>query len=172
MHKLIIFTSIIGIATASPLVSTAQDVSTAISASATVGAKTSGKTYTVSTKGDRRDSAQDVFDEALYKAAKKTLRKDFEWFRIIDKETEKETERTRGERAGFETRYERVPVRSCGLLGCTTSSQSYRTTEFNSGTPDRKETTYSVDLEFEMGVGTPPNSKNVYNARIVKNSYK
>lgn len=133
--------------------------------------ETTSKTYSASAEGDRNDSAQEVFDKAIYKAAKKTLKEDYTWFQIIDRETEKETTRTE-DRPGFETRYERVPVQSCGLLGCRTTTRTYRRDTFDVGGADRVETRYAVDIEFVMGRGATPPQGDVYDAAMVKRSYR
>ncbi|RKQ69615.1 hypothetical protein DES40_2418 [Litorimonas taeanensis] len=130
-----------------------------------------GKTYEVSVDGDRNDTAQDVYDEALHKAARKTLDKGYDWFRVIERDTEKEI--TRGDNdARFETRYERVPVQSCGLLGCRTVNRTYRRDSFDTGFPERDETRYSVEIEFEVGTGQAPASGDVYDAKMVRRSFR
>lgn len=173
MHKLVMTTALTAtLAISAPALA---QTSATMAAEVTLGAQsqtfTSDRTYEVEVDGNRRDSRQDVFEEALYKAAKKTLKKDYEWFRVVDKETEKDTVRTESRneaRAGFE----REPVRRCGLLGCTTE---YRTTYrggFDSSFPEREDTIYTVILEYEMGAGPAPVSDNVYDARDTKRKYR
>lgn len=132
---------------------------------------TSNRTYEVEVDGGRRDSRTEVFEKALYKAAKKTLKKDHEWFRVLEKETEKDTVRTEA-RSGARAGFEREPVRRCGLLGCRTE---YRTTYrggFDSSFPEREDTVYTVILEYEMGSGPVAASDNVYDARRAKKKYR
>ena len=131
----------------------------------------SDETYEVTVEGKRGDSLDEVMDKALYKAAKKTLGKDYEWFRVIERETEKDTTetRTRGSVSGG---FEAVPERRCGLLGCMTTTRTYYRGGIRSDFPDRKDTEYTVTLEYEMGAGYVEDSRNVYDARIVKNSYR
>ena len=101
--------------------------------------------------------------------AVKTLRNDYDWFRIIDRETSKETTKTES-RSGFSARYERIPEKRCGLLGCTTTYRDHYRGGFESNFPDHEDTVYTVTLEFEMGTGTYANARNVYEARSIRNS--
>jgi len=178
MRKIMMTTVLVaGFACVSPALAQSSDAEANVDVSAEiiVGSPgqtiTSNRTYEVEVDGGRRDSRSEVFDKALYKAAKKTLKKDHEWFRIIDKETEKETTRTES-RSGASVGFEREPVRRCGLLGCTTE---YRTTQrgrFDSGFPEREDTVYTVILEYEMGSGPVAKSDNVYDARKAKKKYR
>lgn len=137
--------------------------------------RTSNRTYTVEVRGDRRDGRDAVRKDALYKAAKETLKKDYDWFRVINQETDTEvkevsTRNSNRASAGFE----REPVRSCGLLGCKTE---YRTTYSARSDPferdrferDREETRYTVRLDYIMGTGPVQDIEAVYDARRVKN---
>lgn len=147
----------------------------AFSASADDGSasleRISPDTFSVMIDGDKNDDRQDVYEEALYKAAKKTLKYDYDWFRVIDRESDKETvtERTRSAVVG---RYDRVPERRCGLLGCKTYYRSYYSGGFSTPSQERERTLYSVSLDFEMGVGPVEDTENVYDARVVKKKYK
>jgi len=125
----------------------------------------------VTVEGKKRDSRNEVMDEALYKAARKTLKNDYDWFRILDREIEKETEVTR-RGSGFSGSYERVPERSCGLLGCTTRYRTEYNNEFNVRMNEREDTVYTITLEYQMGTGPTRGDTDVYDARIVKNSFK
>ncbi len=135
--------------------------------------RVSERTYDVTAEGDHFDSRSEVFDEALYKAARKTLNKDYEWFRVLDRDTDRETVYTNRDRGStFEARYERVPVRRCGLLACSTTYESRKSGHVEYRTPERAETRYSVTLEFEMGDGPAPEGPSVYDASLIKRSYR
>ncbi len=171
----IILTTALTAAMALPMMSTAAAQSVSIDAEAKVGysqpERVSRKVYEVTVDGDRRDSQKDVFEEALYKAAKKTIKNDYDWFRIVDRETERETVRTKN-RSSMSGHYERVPERQCGLLGCTTTYRTHYRGDIGSEFPDREDTVYSVTLEFEMGSGAFKNGDGLYDARSVKSTYK
>ncbi|RKQ69616.1 hypothetical protein DES40_2419 [Litorimonas taeanensis] len=132
----------------------------------------SDRVYDVRAEGNRRDSRDDVIDEALYKAAQKTLNKDYDWFRVLDRDTDRETVYSDRGGSSFEARYERVPVQRCGLLACSTSYETQRSGYIEARSPERRETRYSVTLEFEMGTGPMPRSGEVYDARLVRRSYR
>ncbi len=127
--------------------------------------RTSTKTYEVSAKGNKYDGRDKVFDDALYKAAKKTLKNDYDWFRVIDREyeTEKTTSSNR-----FRESVRRVPERRCGLLGCSTTYRTDYHSDIRSGFYDRDEIKHSVRIEYIMGIGPVEDIKNVYDARDIK----
>jgi len=133
--------------------------------------RVSTKTYQVSVDGKRRDNKSDVLDKALYKAAKKTLDKDYDWFRVVNRDTE--TIETRGRNnSGFSTTYERAPQRNCGLLGCSTTYETQSRSRFEADLSSRDETRHNITIEYEMGIGEVEDNEDVYDARIVKNSYR
>jgi|GEM_PF-1529257 len=157
-----------------------SEVNGSISAHATIGTSSSYnpqtervslRTYDVKVRGDRRDSRDEVMDKALYKAAKETLSKDYDWFRVIDSDTEEVTVETR-DRSRASAGFERRPVRSCGLLSCSTSYETSYRGGFETRDRVREESTYTVRLEYEMGTGSVQDRDRVYDARIVKSSYR
>jgi len=133
---------------------------------------TAGRTFSVTVDGDRRDSRDEVYEEALYLAAKKTDRNDFEWFRVINKETDRETTKTRDRGSRAEAGFERAPVRRCGLLGCKTEYRTQYRGGFGTDFPEREDTLYSVTLDFEMGVGPATDGGRIYYADEIKRDYR
>lgn len=135
--------------------------------------KTASKTHVSATSlkvkvnGSQKDSRHEVMEKALYKAAKVTLDANDRWFRVVNSEVETETSYA-DDRNGFEARYDRTPVRRCGLLGCTTEYRSRPTTSFSARASKDKVTTYSVILSFETGTGPKPKDKDAYIASDVK----
>ena len=154
-----------------PALADSANASLSVSHNSNQAERVSIKTYTISVDGKRRDSRSDVMDEALYEAALETEDRGYDWFRVVQRDTDRNTESVRGNSrasAGFE----RVPTRSCGLLGCSTSYRTEYRGGFETSNLDREETTYSVTLRYQMGTGTPSNTSDVYDARIVQNSYR
>jgi len=133
--------------------------------------RVSPRLYSITVNGDGNDSKEKVLNKALYKASKKTLKYDYDWFRIVENETEKERviyrDRSRAQ-AGFET----VPERHCGLLGCTTRTRTHYSGHIGTNWPDKKDEVYSITLEFEMGIGRIADYENVYDARKTKRDLK
>ncbi len=173
MRKTLLIAAVLAAGTSFPAISVAADarVEARISTEAPVNRRTSDRTFDVKVKGARNDGRSDVYDEALYKAARKTRKKDYDWFRVIDSEIERDTRRTSRER-GFETEFERTPYRSCGLLTCRTEYRSERRTTVEFDFDDREESRYTVELEFEAGWGTMPAGPDVYDARLVERDYR
>lgn len=126
---------------------------------------------TVRARGGRNDNRREVYEDALYKAAKKTRKEDYDWFRIIESHIEREVRRD-DDRGGFETRYERVPYARCGLLTCQTGYRTERRTDFSADFGGREETRFEVELSFEMGWGAMPTNGDVYDARATKARFK
>lgn len=52
--------------------------------------RVSAKTYEVNVRGNSYDDRDEVLEDALRKAAKKTIKNDYDWFRVIDREIETE----------------------------------------------------------------------------------
>lgn len=173
MRKTIICAALMAGGTSIPTLATATDVSVnaRVSSTAPVERRISDRTYDVKVRGDRNDSRSDVYDEALYKAARKTRKKDYDWFRVIDSEVERETRITDSE-SGFEAGYERVPYQSCGLLTCRTEYRTETRSRLTIDAPEREESRYTVELEFEAGWGSMPRGGEVYDARRVENEYR
>lgn len=168
MLKTVFCTAILAAGTSMTSLAWASDVKVSASASINSPAdqRVSDRVYDVRVKGDRNDTRNEVYDEALYKAAKKTRKKDYDWFRVIDSDIERET-RIRDSQSGFEAEYERVPYRSCGLLTCKTEYRTERSTTIRIDADDREETRYVVDLDFQMGWGPMPRDGEVYDARAL-----
>lgn len=166
-----ITTLLIGSAMPAALFASDIKVTAQTSVNASVQQRVADRTYEVTAKGDRNDSRSEVYDEALYKAAKKTRKEDFDWFRVVDSEIEKET-RIRDSESSFEAGYDRVPYRSCGLLTCRTEYRTERRTNVTIDLDDREESRYEVELEFEVGWGPMPSSGEVYDARLTINQYR
>lgn len=82
--------------------------------------------WRVSYTGDERQSAAEVRDLALRRAAELTLQQGADWFETVGEETTSDTDtKTRFEDRGFET--DTVYERDCGLLGCTTRARPITT---------------------------------------------
>jgi len=132
---------------------------------------TTHRVFDVTVEGGRNDSRSEVMEKALYKAAKSTLKKDFEWFRVVERDTDKEIHTTRS-RGSATPGFSRVPERHCGLLGCSTNYRTHYRGGFDTTTDERVDARYSVTLEYQMGIGPVKKTDDVYNAKIVKNAYK
>ena len=129
---------------------------------------TSAREYTVFAEGSRRDSRDDVYDEALYKASAKTLREGFDWFRIVDSDIDRETVRSDGRASRIRGGFERTPVKRCGLLGCTTRYETNYRSEVETSFPERRDRVYEVTLDFVMGTGPVYEGGKVHFARNIK----
>ncbi|MCI4644093.1 MAG: hypothetical protein MRY64_04860 [Hyphomonadaceae bacterium] len=119
--------------------------------------------YRVSYTGDLNDSAQDVRDRALLRAAELTLENGGDWFEITSASTNEDTEtRTRFEDRGFET--ESRIVRDCGLLGCTSTVRPV-TTYGGVDQVEETSTVYDHSMEILIHSGLKPlDNPNAYEA--------
>ena len=173
MRKTVLTAAILAAASSVPTQSTATEVqlSASVATEAPIARRTADRTYDVKVRGGRNDSRSEVYDEALYKAARKTRKKDYDWFRVIDSEIERETRVTDNE-SGFEAGYERVPYKSCGLLTCRTEYRTERRSSLTVDIGEREESRYTVELEYEMGWGSMPVNGEAYDARRVERDYR
>ncbi len=131
--------------------------------------KISENRYRVNFNGNRSTSLEDTRDYALLRAAQLTLEHDYEWFRIVDRETSTTESREPHSEIGYERAY--YVQDSCGLLTCTRSVRpaTFTHMEFDASRP---ETRHSQSIEILMGKGTPPEDGDFYNARdVVKSIY-
>lgn len=133
--------------------------------------RVSPRVFSVTVDGDKNDSREEVIEKALYKAAKKTLKYDYDWFRVV--ETDVERERVRKARSGgFEGGFETRPVRQCGLLGCSTTHRTSYRADVSSDRFERSRVYYSAVMEFEMGTGRVQKPGEIYDARHAKREFK
>jgi len=124
--------------------------------------------YRVSYSGGRTDTAAEVKDLALLRAAELTMLEDFDWFRIVDRETVKNVE----DRASREiaVRQPQRVTRDCGLLGCTSSVEpGYSGVGIASTQRDQR---YETTLEIRMGKGEISDPSSIYNARELYKNLK
>ncbi|GHA81264.1 hypothetical protein GCM10009069_00270 [Algimonas arctica] len=173
MRTTLLTMAILAAGTSIPALSMATDVTVKAGASieAPITRRTADRTFDVKVRGKRDESRSEVYDEALYEAARKTRKKDYDWFRIVESEIDSDTRRTDNE-SGFEAGYERVPYKSCGLLTCRTEYRTERRTSVSIDFDDREETRYTVKLEFEAGWGSMPIDGETYDARRVERDYR
>ena len=156
-NNLFLFTALIGFMALAPQTAIAN----------TPYERVSTKTYEVNVRGNSYDDRDEVLKDALRKAAKKTIKNDYDWFRVINREIESEEKAISNSYHGS---VERVPERRCGLLGCTTTYSTQTRNDFRASFNDRESVRHSIRLEYVMGIGPVKDSKNVYDARDVKAS--
>lgn len=122
-----------------------------------------GNRYRVSYTGDSNDSAEQVRDRALLRAAELTLEQGGDWFEVTNSTTSEDSDiRTRFEQRGFETEH-RI-VRECGLLGCT-SRVTPVTTYGGTERVEEISTAYDHTMEIIIHSGAKPvDNPNAYEA--------
>ena len=129
------------------------------------------QTHSITVDGSRNDDRSDVMDEALYEAALATLDGNHTWFRVIKTEVDREVKQTRAN-SSISSSYERVPVQSCSLLGCSTQYQTRFKGSSDIGTSNRESVQYTVNLKYQMLQGDLDYDEGLYNASIVKRTYE
>ena len=124
--------------------------------------------YRIAYNGGRTAGPHTTRDYALLRAAELTLQEGYDWFRIVDRETE--TVRRDGHDAGFAFERTYYVERRCGLVSCTQSVRPWTYSRVNFDTaPD--ETRYSHVLEIVMGKGELPSEDgDYYDAQSVAKS--
>lgn len=116
--------------------------------------------YRVNYNGDRSTTSEEVKDMALLRAAELTKLNDYDWFRVEDRESTAESSDRSQVATGVSTG--RDVYRSCGLLGCTTTSSPAYSAIAITTAPGRE--VYSTSIEIVMGAGEVEDKTSVYNA--------
>jgi hypothetical protein len=111
-----------------------------------------------------------AIDYAMLRAAELTIEKGYDWFEIVDRQTD-ETHKNMPSSTSFGASQNRTIERDCGLLGCRTRmSEPYNSVIIGAGVGDRDRSDVDVMLEIKMGKGVRPDVKQVYAVNtLVKN---
>jgi hypothetical protein len=118
--------------------------------------------YRVSYTGDRHQTAAEVQNLALLRAAELTMEKGGDWFEVVSADTDKDVDvRERFAGRGYTTGT--AYSRDCGLLGCTT--RAHPVTVAHDDYVAEEEIVYDHALEIVIHQGIKPAGKsNAYNA--------
>lgn len=122
--------------------------------------------YRVHFKGNGRTGSDEVKDMALLRAAELTLLNDYDWFRVVNQETDQQTSTT--QQASTTLGPNQRVFTDCGLLGCTTTvTPAYTGVQVVS---TRDIDRYNTSIEIVMGKGELEDSTAAYNALEIRNS--
>ena len=122
--------------------------------------------YRINYSGDVRDTSDEVKDKALLRAAELTLRNDYDWFRVVNQETQQNTTTTPV--TTTTTSPTQQVVRDCGPLGCTTTvTPAYTGTQI---VTSREQDRFSTSLEIVMGDGRLDDPTTAYDASELRRS--
>ncbi len=113
-------------------------------------------------RGDQKAKAMDY---ALLRAAEITLEKGYDWFIVVDRHTISES-KDRGSSVGVGVGRHTQVQRSCGLLGCTTTSRPVYGYGVSAEFDNQSNKTESI-LEVKIGRGVRPETYNSYDANEV-----
>jgi len=116
--------------------------------------------YRVTFIGEPNATADQVKDLALLRAAEITLANDYDWFRVVNQETQEQT--TVQPSTVTTTGPVQQVTRDCGPLGCTTTvTPSYTGTQVVTVQENDR---YTTSIEFVMGDGNLRDPTVAYNA--------
>ena len=103
---------------------------------------------------------------ALLRAAELTQEKGYDWFVVVDRESRVEKSVDR-----FDSRVQQgqTVTKSCGLLGCTTSTQPTSSYAMGVSTGNGKDEAL-ISIEVRMGKGVKPTAGDVYDSTEVQDS--
>lgn len=128
--------------------------------------KLSENRYRISFQGKSSTPSDAVKNMVLLRAAELAMSKDYDWFRLVREDTEKET-RSTPQAVGTYSSGSRV-YRDCGLLGCTTTVTPDYT---GVGVVTTHQTDrYQTVIEIILGKGEVEQNTDVYNARELYNN--
>ncbi len=121
--------------------------------------------YRVNVQGDADVTGDEVKDVALLRAAELTLQNDYDWFRVLNQETQQQT----GAPVTTTTRSPAQQVyRDCGPLGCTTTiTPAYTGADV---VTVHESDRYSTSIEIVMGDGNLDDPTSAYDASELRRS--
>jgi hypothetical protein len=122
--------------------------------------------YRVTFTGNPVTPSETVKDYALLRAAEVTLQNGYDWFRLVNSDTDKKQRTTISGGSDFDIPGQTTVYQRCGLLSCSTAVSS--TPGFSSGfdvATTSTSTAYSSSLEIVMGKKPMPASVESYDAR-------
>ena len=127
-----------------------------------------GTQYRINFVGNRFTKESRIKDYAMLRAAQLTTQNGYDWFTILDSETDRET-KTRSEPMVSVSTRDPV-VRKCGLLGCS----SYATADYSGVGIETYEVEgkVSTSLQISMGSGEAENPSSVFNAKELTNNLR
>lgn len=118
--------------------------------------------YRVNYTGDTDQSAAQVQNLALLRAAELTMENGGDWFEIVNDETSKDVDiDQRLATRGYRTRPN--VVRQCGLLGCTTRAYPVTVLEEELATTERVAFDHTIEIVVHEGT-KPADNLRAYNA--------
>ena len=107
--------------------------------------------YRITFKGEPQATSDQVKDLALLRAAEVTLANDYDWFRVVNQQTDTTTTTT-PTTVTTTTPTQTVTTRDCGPLGCTTTvTPSYTGTQV---VAIKEDDAFSTSIEIVMGDGS------------------
>lgn len=112
----------------------------------------------------RGDDVSTAKDYAMLRAAELTLQNGYDWFEIVDRNTNSEQE---GRYPEARMRVAATTYNECGLLGCTTVTRPafIDTTYSDRINNDNTSKSTVTFIEVVMGNGETPDGGNIYDAR-------
>lgn len=114
----------------------------------------------------RGNDVSDAKDLALLRAAELTLQEGYEWFEVVDRDSQRE-ERSNHARAVMSMQMQATTYRECNALRCRTVTRpSYIDPTYRDRIPAGVESTATI-IEVVMGDGEMPDDSNVYDAKAL-----
>ncbi len=129
--------------------------------------------YRITFVGNTLTNAETVKDYALLRAAELTLQEGYEWFQVVERESDKKVNAATSVGTGFSVPGHTSVYRDCGVLSCRTTVAS--SPGFSTGIGIASTTTtsaYTYALEVLLGKAPMPKSENAYDAREVASSIR
>lgn len=129
-------------------------------------AKLSENRYRVSFSGNSYTPSSTVKDYALLRSAELTLQQGNDWFRVVERDTDKKVRTSTTVGGGTDFPSQTSVYQSCGVLGCTSTVATSPgfSTGVDVGT-STSSTAYSSALEIVMGKNPLPENADAYDAR-------
>ncbi|TNE64340.1 MAG: hypothetical protein EP335_07705 [Alphaproteobacteria bacterium] len=119
----------------------------------------------------RGAKTEEAKDYAMLRAAELTLQHGYDWFEVVDRETEQKRDASHTHvetamRVGAET------YRECGVLTCRTVTRPAYVDPTWVETRHYEPGSTVTFVEIKMGEGPQPNGGNIYDARTISNTIR
>ncbi len=121
--------------------------------------------YRVTFTGNSRTDKETVNDYAMLRAAELTLQSGYDWFRLVNRDTEGKTRTTGGMSAINDFGGHTAVYQRCGLVSCDTVVTQTPSRISGGISTASTRTNYQASLEIKLGKDPMPDDAEAYNAQ-------
>ncbi|GAB3381862.1 hypothetical protein NCG89_05400 [Spongiibacter taiwanensis] len=121
--------------------------------------------YRITFNGNSATDKETVNDYALLRAAELTLQEGYDWFHLVNRDSESKSRNSTSVSGGTGFGGGTSVYQRCGLISCDTVVYDSPTRYSGGVASTTTRTSYSAALEIKMGKGPMPDDAEAYNAQ-------